>query len=82
MSLVGPRPYLLREKEDIGNYYSIIIKHKPGITGLWQTHGRSEVTFKDRLHMDYLYNQNNSLIQDFKIIINTFKTVLNRRGAI
>lgn len=36
MSLVGPRPYIPREEEDMGEYYRVIIKHKPGITGLWQ----------------------------------------------
>ena len=38
MSLVGPRPYLLKEKEDMGEYYNIIIKSKPGITGLCEVH--------------------------------------------
>ena len=42
MSLVGPRPYLYREKDDIGNYYDEIIKVKPGITGYWQVNGRIE----------------------------------------
>lgn len=45
MSFVGPRPYLPREKKDMGEYYEKIIKSKPGITGMWQTHGRSETDF-------------------------------------
>ena len=43
MSLVGPRPYLLSEKEEMGEYYKYIIKSKPGLTGLWQVSGRSNI---------------------------------------
>ena len=62
MSLVGPRPYLQREKDDMGEYYKYIIQCKPGITGYWQTTGRSGVTFQDRLKM---YNINHSIIDIF-----------------
>ena len=55
MSLDGPRPYLPREKEDMGEYYKYIIQSRPGITGYWQITGRSDVTFEDRLKMDYNY---------------------------
>ena len=49
MSLVGPRPYLPREKEDMGEYYSTIVKVKPGLTGPWQVAGRSNLKFEDRM---------------------------------
>ncbi|MGM9947656.1 sugar transferase, partial [Floccifex sp.] len=49
MSLIGPRPYLFREIPDMKEHYKTVIKSKPGITGMWQTHGRSEVSFEDRL---------------------------------
>jgi len=49
MTLVGPRPYLPREIEDMGDSYNTIIKYKPGLTGKWQISGRSDVTFQDRL---------------------------------
>ncbi len=49
MSFVGPRPYLPREKKDMGKYYEKIVKSKPGITGMWQTHGRSDTDFEERL---------------------------------
>ena len=49
MSLVGPRPYLEREAKDMGKYFNVIIKHKPGITGLWQISGRSNVSFQECL---------------------------------
>ena len=46
MSLVGPRPYLPREIEDMGEYYDDIIKTKPGLTGYWQVNGRSEISLE------------------------------------
>ena len=45
MTLVGPRPYLPREKEDMGSYYDYIIKHKPGITGYWQISRKKRCDF-------------------------------------
>lgn len=82
MSLVGPRPYLPREKEDMGEYYTCIIKTKPGITGFWQISGRSDVTFDDRLKMDYDYNKNTSLKNDLKILVKTVLNVMKKEGAI
>ncbi|MCI8617927.1 MAG: sugar transferase [Clostridia bacterium] len=82
MSLVGPRPYLPREKEDMGKYYTYIIESKPGITGFWQIAGRSDVTFEDRLKMDYNYNQNKSLKTDMKLLIKTVINVAKKEGAI
>ena len=55
MSLVGPRPYLPREKEMMGHFYNIIISTVPGITGYWQANGRSDVTSGGRLRMDGWY---------------------------
>ena len=82
MSLVGPRPYLPREKEDMGEYYNIFVKNKPGITGYWQIRGRSDVTFNDRLDMDIKYVKNNSLINDIKILFMTFLFVVKKEGAV
>lgn len=82
MSLVGPRPYLPREKEDMGEYYTYIIKSRPGITGYWQIAGRSDVTFDDRLKMDYDYNKNRSLKTDLKILVKTVLNVMKKEGAI
>ena len=81
MSLVGPRPYLPREKEDMGEYYTYIIQSRPGITGYWQITGRSGVTFKDRLKMDYDYNQNKNLKTDFKLLVKTVLNVVKKEGA-
>ena len=82
MSLVGPRPYLPREKEDMGDYYNIIIKDTPGVTGLWQIRGRSKTTFNDRLDMDIMYHKNKSLKNDLLILIKTFLSVFKKEGAI
>ena len=82
MSLVGPRPYLPREKEDMGEYYSSIIKVKPGITGLWQIRGRSKTTFSDRLKLDLDYANKNSILMDIKILLKTFLNVCRKDGAI
>ena len=81
MSFVGPRPYLPREKKDMGEYYGKIIKSKPGITGMWQTHGRSETDFEERLELDEYYYRNWSLWLDIVIIIKTIKNVISKKGA-
>nr|WP_317279373.1 sugar transferase [uncultured Fusobacterium sp.] len=81
MSFVGPRPYLPREKKDMGEYYGKIIKSKPGITGMWQTHGRSETDFEERLELDEYYYRNWSLWLDIVIIIKTIKNVIGGKGA-
>ena len=82
MSLVGPRPYLLREKEDMGEYYDCIIQTRPGVTGYWQIAGRNDVTFEDRLRMDYEYNKKKNLKTDFKLLAKTVLKVVKKEGAI
>ena len=81
MSLVGPRPYLPREIEDMGEYYSLIIKMKPGVTGYWQVRGRSEVTFNDRLNMDVDYFNKSNLLLDMKLIFKTIENVIKKEGV-
>ena len=82
MSLVGNRPYLPREKDDMGEYYKHIIKTKPGITGYWQVNGINNTSFEKRLQYDQYYIQNKSLKLDLKIILKTITTVIKRTGAI
>lgn len=81
MSLVGPRPYLPREQEDMGYYYYYIIKCKPGITGLWQVSGRSEVSFDERLELDLEYYENTNVIQDVGLVAKTVVKTIKREGA-
>lgn len=81
MSLIGNRPYLPREIEDMGEYYNDIITSKPGITGYWQVSGRSNVTFNDRLKLESFYSKNRGFKMDIKIFFKTFKVVLFGKGA-
>lgn len=81
MSLVGPRPYMPREKKDIGESYPIISRVRPGITGLWQVRGRSILPFEERIFLDEYYIRNWSLWLDIVIIIKTIKVFLTREGA-
>lgn len=82
MSLVGPRPYLPREKEDINGFFNYITACKPGITGLWQTRGRSSTTFTDRLTLDMSYYYDHTLKSDIKILYKTVENVVKKEGAV
>ena len=81
MSLVGPRPYLPREKDDMGAYYNTIIESKPGITGLWQVSGRSNTTFEDRLEFDKEYTENKAFLYDMGLLTKTVGVVIHKDGA-
>ena len=81
MSMIGNRPYLPREKEDMGNFYNDIVSSKPGITGYWQTAGRNSVSFQKRLELESFYSNNMNLLFDIKIFFKTFLVVLFGRGA-
>lgn len=81
MSLVGPRPYMVTEREDIGQKSHLVLAVKPGITGIWQVSGRSNVDFDNRVEMDIWYMKNWSLWNDIVILLKTIGTVLGRGGA-
>ncbi|OOF89327.1 UDP-phosphate galactose phosphotransferase [Rodentibacter ratti] len=81
MSLVGPRPYMVTEKEDIGQKAYLVLSVKPGISGLWQVSGRSDVDFDSRVEIDIWYMKNWSLWNDMVILLKTIGTVLGRGGA-
>lgn len=81
MSVVGNRPYLPRERKDMGLYYDTIIITKPGITGLWQTSGRSNVTFAERLKLEKKYSLISGIKLDAKIFFKTIIQVLKKEGA-
>lgn len=82
MSLVGPRPYLPREKEDMGEYYDYIVKMKPGVTGPWQVAGRNNLEFDDRLELDKEYCNRRGNRRDIKIVLKTIMKVVKKEGAI
>jgi len=81
MSLLGPRPFLPREREDMKDYIDTIVSVKPGMSGLWQISGRNNLTFEDRMKLDVWYIYNWSLWLDVVILLKTAFVVLNRRGA-
>ena len=81
MSLIGNRPYLPREKEDMGLYFNDVLKTKPGLTGYWQVSGRSETTFNERLQLEKYYSNHASLKMDAKIFFKTFGVVLLHKGS-
>lgn len=81
MSLIGNRPYMPREKEDMGAAFNTIVKTKPGITGYWQVNGRSNTTFEERLELESYYSNHYSLKLDIKIFFKTFAVVLLKKGS-
>lgn len=82
MSLVGPRPYLPRERDDMTEYYDCIVSQKPGLTGLWQVSGRNDLTFEERLKLDKIYYEKKNISMDFGILMKTFLKVFYKEGAI
>ena len=81
MHLIGNRPYLPREIEDMGSYYKDIVKTKPGLTGYWQVNGRSNTTFKRRLQLENEYSNKANLWLDTKIFFKSLPTIILCRGA-
>jgi len=81
MSLVGPRAYLPRELPAMEGAERIILRVLPGVTGLWQVSGRSEISFSDRLEIDVYYVRNWSMWLDLYILARTVWVVLFGRGA-
>ena len=81
MSLVGPRPYLPRERQDIGDDIDTITMSLPGITGYWQVSGRSDVSFQERVTMDTWYVRNWSVWLDIMYLAKTFTAVIFGKGA-
>jgi exopolysaccharide biosynthesis polyprenyl glycosylphosphotransferase len=81
MSLVGPRPPLPDEVERYTDDMRQRLAVRPGITGLWQVSGRSDLSWEDSVRLDLYYVDNWSLVQDLAIIARTILAVLNGRGA-
>jgi undecaprenyl-phosphate galactose phosphotransferase len=81
MSLVGPRPYLPSEKDEMGGHENTILLTKPGITGLWQVSGRSNTNYNYRIALDLWYVRNWNLWLDIVILFKTVRIVIKREGA-
>lgn len=89
MSLVGPRAYYPDELEhqqvkypSSRKYVKIILSGKPGITGIWQVSGRSEINFDKRVQMDASYVEKRSIIYDLWLLVKTIPAVLSGKGAV
>lgn len=81
MSLVGPRPIIQEELERYGEYVGDYLMVKPGITGMWQVSGRSDIDYSERVLLDSWYVRNWSIWIDLVMLFRTFKVVLFRKGA-
>jgi Undecaprenyl-phosphate galactose phosphotransferase WbaP len=81
MALIGPRPIVEKEVAYYGEDYKVFSSVKPGITGLWQVSGRSDIDYADRVALDVFYVNNWSIWMDLYIFAATFNAVLFSRGA-
>lgn len=81
MSLVGPRPPLASEVAQYSWNQRRRLSVKPGMTGLWQVSGRSDVSFEQWVEMDLAYIDSWSLVQDFLILLQTFRVMVQGKGA-
>lgn len=81
MSLVGPRPALPEESEAWSDELRNRLRVRPGLTGMWQTNGRSETSFSEYQRLDLFYIDNWSILTDIGIILRTIPAVVRRRGA-
>ncbi len=81
MSLVGPRPALPQEAESYGNHVRRRLAVKPGITGLWQVNGRSDLPWDEAVRLDVRYVENWSFVLDLQILWKTWAAVTNGKGA-
>jgi lipopolysaccharide/colanic/teichoic acid biosynthesis glycosyltransferase len=87
MSLVGPRPLpvsdyrRMKEEDSLGGYFRQRTLSKPGMTGLWQISGRSDIGFREMVLLDLYYIENQSILYDLEILAQTVPVVLFGKGA-
>ena len=81
MSLVGPRPPLRHEVAQYDDDMARRLRVRPGMTGLWQVSGRSELSWSEAIRLDLYYVDNWSMFQDLTILARTFGAVFGSRGA-
>lgn len=81
MSLVGPRPEMPQHVENYQPWERTRLDVVPGLTGMWQVHGRSDIPLQENIEYDLYYVRNQSLTLDFKILIKTVFVVLYGKGA-
>jgi lipopolysaccharide/colanic/teichoic acid biosynthesis glycosyltransferase len=81
MSLVGPRMIAPDEWTKFGRWRHNLLTVKPGLTGLWQVSGRSDLSYDDRVRLDMYYIRNHTIWLDLKVLLHTAQAVIRGRGA-
>ncbi len=81
MSIVGPRPIVETEAARYGQHFALYCRVRPGITGLWQISGRSDIHYFERVLLDVRYVSSRSMLRDLRIIVLTVPSVLAARGS-
>lgn len=81
MSIVGPRPQVLWEAAHYDEIAKRRLKVLPGITGLWQVRGRSDLSYEEMIRLDIYYLENWSVALDLRIILSTIPAILSQKGA-
>ena len=81
MSLVGPRPIVATEVHRYGRYIQHYYQIRPGITGLWQVSGRSDVSYRRRVAMDVIYARQKTATLNLRILLMTLPSVMKSKGA-
>jgi lipopolysaccharide/colanic/teichoic acid biosynthesis glycosyltransferase len=81
MSLVGPRPLIAQDDQNVSGWARGRLDLTPGLTGVWQVLGRTHIPFEQMVMIDYLYVANWSLWTDVKLLLRTIPAVLRRDGA-
>jgi exopolysaccharide production protein ExoY len=81
LSIVGPRPYMVSQKRELGSFAAKILSVRPGITGVWQTSGRSHTTFQERISLDAKYIEKRSFYYDLILILKTIPKIVFPKDA-
>ena len=81
MSFIGPRPLVEGELDEYGGDHEKYESVRPGVTGWWACHGRSELNYLERLELEYYYVDHQGFKTDFKCLLKTVKVVLFKKGA-
>lgn len=81
MSIVGPRPPILKEVEKYDTWHNLRLSVKPGLTGLWQVSGRNSIGFEEMCRLDLKYIRERSFLYDLRIILKTIPVLLGDSKA-
>jgi lipopolysaccharide/colanic/teichoic acid biosynthesis glycosyltransferase len=81
MSMIGPRPIIAAESKLYGEDFPFYCAVRPGLSGLWQVSGRSNLSYSERVKLDRTYVHNWSLAMDLEILLKTIPTILKTDGA-